>query len=183
MIDDRGAWMKDIELRLISELMKNSRRSDRELAKAIGISQPTIGRTIRKLEQEGYIKEYTIIPDFAKLGFEMLSFTFAKLKEPFPQDVVEEKRKSIRELLKNKYISEILVMSGMGLGADRIFVAFHESYASYIDYKSWINHHPLVNVEETKSFVVNLKSEAHFRSLTFSELAKYITKTGEMLKK
>jgi DNA-binding Lrp family transcriptional regulator len=48
MIDDRGAWMKDIELRLISELMKNSRRSDRELAKAIGISQPTIGNSSRR---------------------------------------------------------------------------------------------------------------------------------------
>ena len=175
--------MKEVELKLVCELMKNSRRSDRELAKAIGVSQPTIGRTIRKLEQEGYIKEYTIIPDFAKLGFEMLSFTFAKLQKPFSQDVVEEKRKAIREQLKNKYISEILVMSGIGLGADKIFVALHENYASYINYKGWINQHPLVNVDETKSFVVNLKSETHFRSLTFSELAKYITKPREMPKK
>ena len=28
--------LKEIELRLIAELMKNSRRSDRELAKALG---------------------------------------------------------------------------------------------------------------------------------------------------
>jgi DNA-binding Lrp family transcriptional regulator len=49
--------MKDIERRLISELMKNSRRSDRELAKALGTSQPTITRG--KLEREGIIKEYT----------------------------------------------------------------------------------------------------------------------------
>jgi transcriptional regulator with PAS, ATPase and Fis domain len=32
--------LKDIELKLISELMKNNRRSDRELARAIEISQP-----------------------------------------------------------------------------------------------------------------------------------------------
>jgi DNA-binding Lrp family transcriptional regulator len=44
--------MKDIERRLISELMKNSRRSDRELAKALGTSQPTITRTRGKLERE-----------------------------------------------------------------------------------------------------------------------------------
>jgi DNA-binding Lrp family transcriptional regulator len=30
--------MKDVELKLISELMKNSRRNDRELAKAIGLA-------------------------------------------------------------------------------------------------------------------------------------------------
>ena len=43
-----GNSVKDAELKLISELMKNSRRSDRELAKAIGVSQPTIGRMIKK---------------------------------------------------------------------------------------------------------------------------------------
>ena len=45
--------MKDVELKLISELMKNSRRSDRELAKTIGVSQPTVSRLIRKLEKNG----------------------------------------------------------------------------------------------------------------------------------
>ena len=37
--------LKDVELKLFSELMKNSRRSDRELAKVIGVSQPTVTRT------------------------------------------------------------------------------------------------------------------------------------------
>jgi DNA-binding Lrp family transcriptional regulator len=40
----RDKPLKAVELRLISELMKNSQRSDRELAKAIGVSQPTISR-------------------------------------------------------------------------------------------------------------------------------------------
>lgn len=58
--------------------MKNSKRSDRELSKIVRVSQPTITRT--RLEREGYIKEYTIIPDFAKLGFELLAITFVKLR-------------------------------------------------------------------------------------------------------
>jgi DNA-binding Lrp family transcriptional regulator len=41
--------MKETALKLIAELMKNSRRSDRELAKAVGVSQPTVTRTIKKL--------------------------------------------------------------------------------------------------------------------------------------
>ena len=52
---------KSLDYKLLSELIRNSRRSDRELAKVIGASQPTITRTRRKLEKEGYIKEYTIL--------------------------------------------------------------------------------------------------------------------------
>jgi len=62
--------------------MKNSRRSDRELAKAVGVSEPTIGRLIKKLEKEGIIQEYTMIPDFARLGYELMAITLAKMDAP-----------------------------------------------------------------------------------------------------
>jgi DNA-binding Lrp family transcriptional regulator len=54
--------MKDVELKVVIELIKNSHRSDRELARAVGVSQPTLSRTRKKLEKQGMIKEYTIIP-------------------------------------------------------------------------------------------------------------------------
>jgi len=47
---------------LLYELMKNSKRSDRELAKVVGVSQPTITRTRKNLEKTEYIHEYTIMP-------------------------------------------------------------------------------------------------------------------------
>jgi Lrp/AsnC family transcriptional regulator for asnA, asnC and gidA len=74
MNDDKP--LKEVELKVISELMKSSRRSDRELAKAIGVSQPTVSRIIKRLEKEGYVKEYTMIPDLyltsASLGTRFL---------------------------------------------------------------------------------------------------------------
>jgi DNA-binding Lrp family transcriptional regulator len=45
--------LKDMGLSLISKLMKNSRRSDREPSKVLGVSQATVSRIIRKLEKEG----------------------------------------------------------------------------------------------------------------------------------
>ena len=48
--------MKDFELKLISELMRNSRIGDRELAKALGASLSRVVRTRRKLEKVGAIK-------------------------------------------------------------------------------------------------------------------------------
>jgi DNA-binding Lrp family transcriptional regulator len=45
--------MKEVVLKLLAELLNDSRKSDRELAKAIGVSQPTVTRTRLKLEKEG----------------------------------------------------------------------------------------------------------------------------------
>jgi len=86
--------MKDTELKLISELMKNSQRSDRELAQAIGVSQPTVTRTKAKLKREGYLLEYTLIPNFEKLGYEIFDLTFASIKQTFSLEQAEEARKT-----------------------------------------------------------------------------------------
>jgi DNA-binding Lrp family transcriptional regulator len=61
--------VKEIALRLVAELLKDSHRSDRELAKVLGISQPTVSKLTERLRKMGVIREYTIIPDFNKLGF------------------------------------------------------------------------------------------------------------------
>lgn len=61
---------------LLFELMKDSKRSDRELAKTVGVSQPTITRMRKALESLEYIREYTVIPALDKLGFELLSLNF-----------------------------------------------------------------------------------------------------------
>jgi len=44
-------------LRLLFALIKGARRSDRELARTLRISQPTITRKRTQLEKEGYIRE------------------------------------------------------------------------------------------------------------------------------
>ena len=38
--------------KLLLELVKNSKRSDRDLAKALDVSQPTVTRMRKKLEKE-----------------------------------------------------------------------------------------------------------------------------------
>ena len=166
--------MKDIELRLISELMKNSRRSDRELAKVIGVSQPTVSRIMKKLEKEGVIKEYTMIPDFSKLGYSIMSIAFAKLKKPISEQELEEVRRQVRQTLQTEPIPTILAMSGMGLDADRVIISFHESYSVYTEYLSKLKQHPLVRVEDTKSFLIDLENRNEYLPLTLSEMAAYV---------
>ncbi len=123
-----GNSVKDSELKLISELMKNSRRSDRELAKAIGVSQPTISRTIKKLEKEGYIHEYTMIPDFSKLGFEILAITLLRRPKGVSAAELDKLMAMGREIARKKGMKTILALRGMGLSYDVAVISVHESY-------------------------------------------------------
>jgi len=149
---------------LLRELLKNSKRSDRQLAKVLGVSQPTITRTRRKLEQEGIIQEYTIIPDFRKMGFEILAITFVKMRPDLLTPQIMEEVKKYGE----KWPNVILVSSGEGLGMTGVIVSFHKNYTEYhhrlnllrVDWKEFS--------EDIRSFIVSLGEEEYKRlSLTY----------------
>jgi DNA-binding Lrp family transcriptional regulator len=175
--------LRDLELRLIIELIKNSRRSDRELAKHVGTSQPTVTRLRGRLEKEGYIQEYSIVPNFKKLGFQILAFTFTEMKRPFAPGELEKSRKNIRKLTEANPPAAIAAMTGMGCDADRVIVSFHKSYSDYADFIKRVRQHPLVIVEGVKSFLVNIDDGSHLLPLTFSQLANYLSKDTNLSKK
>jgi len=125
--------LKDIELKLISELMKNSRRSDRDLAKVTGVSQPTVTRTRQRLEKERIIKEYTMIPDFQKLGYHIMAIIFLKLKSLSSKER-EELYSESRKMEKENPRTLLLVMEGMGIGEDMVEILFFRDYSEYADY-------------------------------------------------
>ncbi len=119
-------------LRLLQEMLKNSKRSDREIAKSLGVSQPTVTRTRATLEKE-YIKTYTVIPDFAKLGYQIMAFTFVKMKS-YPSQ--EEAGKIVKRATEwtSKHPNVIFAADGEGFGKDIVMVSFHKNYASYSDF-------------------------------------------------
>jgi DNA-binding Lrp family transcriptional regulator len=171
--------LKDVELKLVKELVRNSRRSNRQLAETIGVSQPTVNRLVKKLEKEGVIREYTMVPDHVALGFQIMSVTFARLKEAMSDDDVERARKFAHEMLKKRPTATMMIMNGIGLDADRAVVAFHRDYSDYVEFMTLMKEYPLVVVEEVKSFLVDLLDRSHFQQLTFSPLADYLAKTLE----
>ena len=165
--------MKETERRLISELMKNSGRSDRELARALGISQPTVSRTKHKLEKEGVIREYTIIPDFAQLGYTLLAITFVRLKGNLTHDELAKARASTKTEIEGN-LNFIMLERGMGMGYDGVFISLHENYTSFSRHKRWLEQFQFLQIAETQSFIVDLLDEIHYRSLTLSTLAKHM---------
>lgn len=165
--------MKAVEFKLISELMKNSRRSDRELAKVVGVSQPTISRMIKKLEKEGLIKEYTMLPDFRKLGYELFAITFIKFNRMFTAEEVEKAKNETYSSFKDAPLEIVLVERGTGLGYHGVFISLHRNYTTYIEFREWIRKLISIDLSDVQTFLVSLADEVHYRPLTFATLAKH----------
>jgi DNA-binding Lrp family transcriptional regulator len=170
--------MKNVELRLISELMKNGRKSDRELAKAIGVSQPTATRTRSRLEKEGIIREYTIIPDFGKIGYKIMAITFA-LSRSLNKEEAQKTQKILADSVKDKQFEFIMLERGDGLGFDGVIMSLHEDYASYLKILEWLRQFDSLEIKRTSSFLINLEDEVRYRPLTFSALAKLVRSQAE----
>jgi DNA-binding Lrp family transcriptional regulator len=63
--------LDEIDRKILAELLLNSNRSNRELARAIGVSAATVINHIQRLESAGVITEYTVMLDFERLGYEL----------------------------------------------------------------------------------------------------------------
>jgi DNA-binding Lrp family transcriptional regulator len=166
--------MKDVEFRLISELMKNSRRSDRELAKTLGVSQPTITRTRIKLEKAGIIREYTMIPDFAKIGYQLLGVTLVKGMKALTEEEFKEIRKKTSELESKNPHAALMAINGMGLDKDTLFITFYEDYAKYSKAMSLVKEVPFMKMNEVESFLVDLNEKRNYRLLSMSAIANHV---------
>jgi len=173
--------MKNIELRLVSELLINSRRSDRQLAKALGVSQPTVTRTRAMLEKEGYISEYTVIPNFNKLGYHLFVLTFFSWKEGVDKSEMEEAIKRAQKKAPSVPSNVVLIERGIGLNYDSVMGSFHKDYSSYRQLLDEIRKNPYVDLGRMDNFIVSLDDEIHYRKLTFSTLARTFLETNDKM--
>ncbi|MGD0977842.1 MAG: Lrp/AsnC family transcriptional regulator [Candidatus Bathyarchaeia archaeon] len=147
--------LKTIDYKLLGELLKDSRRSDRELAKVLGTSQPTISRRRVNLEKN-FIEGYTAIPKLEKIGFELVVFSFVKhnLKYAKPE-VSEGTFKKVKEWMM-KQPNVILAISGQGMGWDGIFVSFHKSYSDFVKFMREHNREFSDLLIDSQSFIADI---------------------------
>lgn len=153
--------------KLLRELLRDSRRSDRELAKAIGTSQPTVTRNRRLLSS--YIRSYTIVPEFEKIGYEILSITFAKAKT-YGEAKIQEKM-----TLAKKWVAErpnvIFASDGEGLGKDAVMISVHKDYSRYADFMREYTVRFADFVADVQSFIVSLKTGITMKPFDIKYLA------------
>ena len=156
---------KETEFKIIRELVKGARRSDRELAKAVGVSQPTVSRVIKNLEKQGFINEYTIIPELRKMGYELLVFTFLSFSEDRPE--LFEKAKEWVE----KQPCVIFANNGEGCGMNSIMVSIHEDYTGFTNLITQLKRDWQPNLVSEQSFVISLnRSDLMIKKFSFRYL-------------
>lgn len=161
--------LKRLDLRLLSELVKNAKSSDRLIAKKLRVSQPTITRKRARLESDLALR-YTTIPDWEKLGLQILAFTFAKWKhKTFPTGGAPAVKSFI-----SKHPSVIFASSGNGLESDRVCVSLHKGYREYYRFKQEIREQWSKYVDKLDSFVISFGGDSILRQLTFKPLAESI---------
>jgi DNA-binding Lrp family transcriptional regulator len=161
--------LKGIDYSIIAELLKNSRISDRKLAKKIGTSQPTVTRRREHLEKELSI-DYTAIPDFGDLGFEILAFTFASWNhEAYADERVPE---AISFLSDHPNI--LFVSTGSGMNSDRICISIHKDYGDYSKLMNELRTEWGKYFTTLSSFIISLKSDNILRQHNLKQLGLYL---------
>jgi len=163
--------MRKTELSILIELMKGCRRSDRELAKVLNVSQPTVSRLRRKLEKEGYIKEYAAIPDFSKLGYEIMGVTLIKTSEPSMRERSGGVRQAVVKVEQEGLPASLMAVNGEGFQKNRLFITLYEDYSAYSEAMQLTKQSPHIEVKSLESFLVSLKDKDSYRLLTMSAIA------------
>ncbi|MFB6088864.1 MAG: Lrp/AsnC family transcriptional regulator [Candidatus Aenigmatarchaeota archaeon] len=97
--------------KILENLKENSDLTTRQISKRTTIPITTVHNRIKKMEERGIIKKYTIIPDYKKLGKEIAAFIlveveYPKSKEEFSQEHVA------REIDKYGQVEQVSMVTG-----------------------------------------------------------------------
>jgi DNA-binding Lrp family transcriptional regulator len=74
----RGQMMLELnetDKKILKNLLDDARFSSRQIAKNVGVSVGTVLSRIKKMEDDGLIKGYSVILDHEKLGYELTVVT------------------------------------------------------------------------------------------------------------
>lgn len=170
--------LRKIDYQVLAELMKNAKNSDRKLSQKIGVSQPTVTRIRLRLEKEGYIREYTAIPDFTKLGYELMAISFVKLKSTLTAEQVKEAQKRSFALAKKSQeagpFEVIMAERGDGMRYNGVFISYHKNYSDFHRFRQWLRQFEFFEVAGSDQFLISLHDKIRYLPLTMSNLVRHM---------
>jgi len=163
--------LKDLDYGIFSELLKNSKSSDREIAKKIGVSQPTVTRRRMRLEKE-VIDSYTLIPKWEAAAYTLLVITLFKhrLKSRTKEEYLATRKLVLDWMMKHPNI----IMDGRctGNGADAFMISIHKNFAGYDKLSIEVTRDLGDNIRNIQPILVNLAKGNLIKPLSLKYLAE-----------
>lgn len=163
--------LKSVDYKILAALMTNSKISDRQLAKEIGVSQPTVTRRRTRLEKDA-LDGYTAVPKWATIGFQILAITLVKahpttgLKDSFEA----ARGRAAQWMMKQPNV--ILCSGTRGMGRNGVMISVHRTYADFDQFMSEHKRELGDMFTEIDTAIVNLSGSEIIKPLHLKYLAE-----------
>jgi DNA-binding Lrp family transcriptional regulator len=82
--------LDSIDIQILRMLQEDSRTSYRKIADALGIAVGTVYNRVKRLEDEGIFKAYTVIVDPTKMGYDLTAVILVQAGGPHLAEVENE---------------------------------------------------------------------------------------------
>lgn len=89
--------LDELDIALLRTLQQDGRLSNAELARTINLSPPATHTRLRRLEQQGYIRQYTALLNQEKVGYDLICFILVSL-QILQSEQLEKSHEIIRRL-------------------------------------------------------------------------------------
>ncbi|MBU2589431.1 MAG: Lrp/AsnC family transcriptional regulator [Nanoarchaeota archaeon] len=98
--------------KVLEMLKKNSKLTTSQIAKKAGIPITTVHNRIKKLENQGIIKNYSVNLDYKKLNLPITSFISVNTKYTLPSGETLKQEDIAKEIKLLKGVEEVNIMTG-----------------------------------------------------------------------
>jgi len=140
------------EKQVLTELLKDCKTSDQEIARRLKTSRPTIFKIRERLEKEGIIKRYMPIIDFEKLNLNLQSVILYKWRDYSKTKELENTVKFIKTLPE-----VILFIKGEGIGSKTdLIISIHDDLKDYERFIRKLKYEWKDNVENVEVFLSSI---------------------------
>ena len=161
--------LEPTDYQIISELTKNPRLSDRQVAKILKISQPTVTRRRNNMEKEGLLAYYGSL-NLEKLGFGIIAVVFGKRDyKKHPESMFQ---KAID--FNKRHPNMIFAAPGSGLGYDVMSISIHKDYSDFAAFIADMKHETGEGMQ-VDSFLIDLHDKEVVQHLSLNRLAEHIS--------
>jgi len=161
--------LKSLDYKILWELVKNSRRSDRTLARVLKSSQPTVTRKRTRLEKD-FLDGYTAIPKWEKIGYEILAITLIKAVGIFSSKEYPDIQKQGLEWLAKQ---PNVIMGGAceGMGMNAFIISLHKNFSDHSKFMLKLRLEMGNFIDEVQTILVDLRATQRLKPFHLKYLA------------